>query len=267
MNLVIRRPFARFVLLGLLAPALQACGGGANTAGPCSRESTQTLVFYDQSASSVLDSATASLFRDTIVSLVETSATCPGDAVRGFLVHANTRGKVDRVDVLNSVALPVLAGQPRIDQALAQQQYDKDLTELRRDGQAKLVGLTQASVDARFRRHTDMLGALEVISEEVGRGASAGQVRVYFFSDMHESMPGPRRDFDRRPPQSRAEAEAWADEDSTILSEMKIDTARFSQVDIRVMLGNLANRPNARNVQFYWERVFQNVGVGNVQYN
>ncbi|HEX6038610.1 hypothetical protein, partial [Longimicrobium sp.] len=70
----------------------------------CDGPSRQTIVFYDQSASSAADEPTKTMFRDSLRNALQGTLQCPGDAVHGFLVHANTRGKAGRVEVVRTVA-------------------------------------------------------------------------------------------------------------------------------------------------------------------
>ncbi|HEX6042089.1 MAG TPA: hypothetical protein VFZ20_28850, partial [Longimicrobium sp.] len=119
-----------------------------------------------------------------------------------------------------------------------------------------------------LRAQTDLVGTLEVIRDELSRADSGATVRVLYMSDMHESMPSRGRDFDRRPPSSTAEAEAWADADAALLEQMRVDPARMGRVHVRVLLGNLANRDRAGpEIRRYWERLFQHAGIRHVEYN
>ena len=251
-----------FVLL-----AASGCDGDPPPPGPCERSSRQTIVFYDQSASSVADAPTLELFREAMDDLLESGLECRGDAVRGFLVHEHTRGKVGRVEVVNSVDPPDTFDVPSLDKAKEVTRYAGETKRLRDEGERELASLLTASVPPEFRDHTDLLGTLEVISDAVEKADSGSVVRVVYLGDMHESMPAPRRDFDARPPASRAEAEAWADADTAVLRELGVDRARFGRVEVRVLLGNLATRPGAVEIRRYWERLFANAGIRAVEYN
>jgi hypothetical protein len=246
---------------------LSACGGEA--AGPCARASRETIIFYDQSASSVLDAATAAMFRDTLAGLVESALECNGDAVHGFLVHANTRGKVNRIAVVNGIAPPDTLGKTTINAARASARYKKAIAAFHDEARTRLLAFPGTRVDVQYRRNTDMLGTLEVISGQLAQADSASRARIYYFGDMHESMVAPRRNFDARPPKDRAEAEAWADADTALLREMTIDRARFPAAEVRIHLGSLAHKPRSQEVRMYWERLFRNVGFEptNIRYN
>jgi hypothetical protein len=233
--------------------------------GPCEKRvaacrPTLTVVFVDQSASSVVDSATRAMFQDTLSGLADNVVGCKGDAIHGFLVHAKTRGKVSRVDVVNTIQPPATEGKPKLSRAKEANKFRRDTSELAKDARERVRSLLDARVEPRFKSATDMLGTLEVISDEVASADSTATVRIYYLGDMYESMPAPRRNFDRQPPRSVAEAEQWADADTTVLNQMRITRERFKNAEVRVLLGNLANKPGMPHVRRYWERVFQNAG-------
>lgn len=258
---------------------LAACGTLALLAGciqdpprPCARPAQQTIVFYDQSASSAADEATTELFRETLRDVVQSGLECPGDEIDGFVVHANTRGKAGRVRVRNT--LPPLGdtlAMPTIVRAKRVAEHRRGMDTIRKEGAAELGSLMTARVSGPLGAQTDLVGTLEVISDEIGGAGAANPlpVRVVYLSDMHESLSRPpRRDFDARPPRTIEQAEAWADADAALLNQMQIDRARMGRVHVRVLMGNLANKDHAGSeIRRYWERLFQHAGVGKVEYN
>lgn len=261
-----RRPQSILAFSLLLAAA--DCGDDPSASnGECDRPPLQTFVFYDLSASSALDARTDLLFRESLAALPDEALSCQGDALRGFLVHAQTRGKIDRIEVVHTVAPPDTLGVSKMRAATAKTRYEAAMTSLRSDASQKLLALVNTNVPAGFRRQTDVIGAMEVISDELERHPDS-RGRVYFFGDMHESTPA-TRDFDQRPPTTRAEAEAWADADTAVLGRMSIDPGRLGDVEVHVFLGGLAAKPNAPEVRIYWERLFQNAGLrpGSIRYN
>lgn len=261
---------SRWLYAAVAGVSLATCNGDA-AVKPCDRAPAQTLVFVDQSASSVVDSQTAAMFRDTLSALTTSALECKGDAIHAFLVHGNTRGKVGRVDVTNGVVPPDTVRQPSMRKARESARYERQIDSLRTEGRQRLSAMLTAEIPSQFRGRTDMLGTLEVISDQIvhTEGETTPGVRVYFLGDMHESMPSPRRDFDARPPRNRAEAYAWADADTALLQTMSVRPDRLRHARVRVLLGNLANKPGAAEVRPYWERIFQHVGVdpAHIRYN
>ncbi len=227
---------------------------------PCGTPDQRTIVFYDQSASSRVDAPTAAMFKDSLAAIATNALPCQNDALHAFVVHGHTRAKLNRIDVVNPVLPPDTLNGTTVSKALAVSEYEKSIRPFRDTSRDQLLRVTGMAVEPKFRRNTDLLGTLEVISDEVGKGDPASPVRIYFFSDMRESMPAPRRDFDSRPPKDRAEAEIWADADTAVFSQMSLDRTRFQKAEVRVLMGNLAAKPNAEAVRFYWERLFRNAG-------
>ncbi|HSU13046.1 hypothetical protein [Longimicrobium sp.] len=226
----------------------------------------QRLVFYDQSASSVVDSQTQARFDSTLAQLADSVATCKGNGLHGFLVHAATTAKSERVDVTDTLTRDTATG-TTIQKAQKKTQLESNANLLRKQARDAMLGLRTASVKPASRAHTDMLGVLAVASDELAH-TDSGAV-VYIFGDMRESMPSPRRDFDVHPPQSGAQAEQWADADTALFRELHVDRSRFRNAAIRVFMGNLADKPNAAAVRSYWERLFRNAGFDStkIQYN
>lgn len=250
--------------VALLLLAAADCNGDRPA---CPWPSQQTIVFVDQSASSEEDSTTQRIFRETMGELLDSGLRCKGDAVRGFLVHEMTRGKVGRVEIVNPVDPPNTLNVPAITRAKEMSKHRQQMDSLRGEGAARLTGLLTTNVDPEFRDHTDLLGTLEVISDELGKAGPADSVRVIYLSDMRESMPAPRRNFDRVRPASAPEAETWADADVAFLRGMSVDTTRFRHVEVRVLLGNLANNEGLPEIRRYWERLFRNAGIQKVHFN
>jgi hypothetical protein len=100
---------------------------------------------------------------------------------------------------------------------------------------------------------------------------AADEKHIYYLSDMFESMPGPaRRNFDRRPPASRTQAQRWARADADTLDTfMILHRDRLRDAHVRVLLGTLATKPHAQAVKFYWLELFRQLGLSpqQIDYN
>jgi hypothetical protein len=251
------------VAVMLFVSVLGARCDGDERSGRTACEPHQTIVFYDQSASNVVEPATKARFRETLAMLSDSALACKGDGVHGFLVHGSTTAKAERVDVTDTLSPPVTKGS-KSTKALAQARFDAALQLQRDRADTLLLGLPAASVNPAFRSHTDLLGTLEVISDEVGPGQSA---TVYYFSDMRESMAPRGRNFDSNPPKDVAQARQWADADAAALADKPVKRDRLHNVEVRIMMGNLAAKPNAGEVRAYWERLFERAGIESVRYN
>lgn len=236
------------------------CGDGvkpAHSAGVCAQPS-YAVVFFDRSISAA-GRATAPGLRDSVAALPNLLA-CQGDEIHAFVLHGRTRGKAFRFDRSNPLRSESRGGAV-IDRALdslqavsvRQQFYDevaRGLLRLSHDDTLEVV-----------RAWTDLLGALEVASGQLAEAPDSARLEVYFFSDMHESMPRPRRDFDQHPPRSREEAELWAAQDTAVLADLNLRPDVLSRARVRVFSTPWRNTDAAPYVEVYWRKIFASVGV------
>ena len=257
-------------MIALLSAVFAACTDTEASTGMCKRPPQATLVFLDQSASAHLDAHTKSLFSDSLLSIANHALECPGDGLHAFVAHQQTTSKAYRQDVVHQLPLPDSKGKPKGKAAAERMQYQAKLKKLRADAASKLTGLFGSKVQPAFAHRTDLIGTLQVASDELAKVPAGTTSRLYYFSDMNESMVGSgRRDFDKRPPTSKAEAQAWADADRATLKQLSLDPSRLNNAEVRVLMGTLATKPHASDVRFYWERLFQHAGLdpARVRYN
>ena len=227
----------------------------------------QTLVFVDASASAKASDYTVGVFEDSLRQLVQDRLDEPRDRLSIFPVHQETTSKVGRWDTTNTVDIPDWS-QFEQDRTSREIRFRQQINQLVESSSKEAVRhLNALRTGERFKNWTDLWGTIQVVSEEAD--TSARQVQVYYFSDMFESMSGEgRRNFDRRPPTSRQEAETWATEDvKTIRSRLKVRPEALQNVNIRVLPGGLATKEHADAVKYYWEQLFQKLPVRRVRYN
>jgi hypothetical protein len=150
------------------------------------------------------------------------------------------------------------------EQALERARYRKETEQFLKRATTRLQDLL-ASPPPTSSDWTDLWGTLGVASTELSTDADA--YRLYYLSDMFESMPGPaRRNFDERPPQSRTQAQRWARADADTLDTfMVLRPDRLRNARVRVLLGTLATKPHAQAVKFYWLALFQELGLARRQ--
>jgi hypothetical protein len=236
----------------------------------CPDAAGDVVVFFDRSASVKVGERQRPAV-DDLERLVESTLVCPGDRLRVFLVHARTRGKAYHAAASNDLALPAADG-TRLRLAQEELRYEEERRLLHEEVVGQVTALVgSATLERGLTAWTDLLGTIEVASEAFADDENRGPRQIVYYSDMYESTTGPdRRDFDRRPPRTRQEAEEWAREDAElVLSEMNVVRERFHDVQVRVMLGDHGNRPAADVVKFYWLELFQLIGFSpeNIRYN
>lgn len=260
--LLLRRTPVLVVLLVLLV-GTTGCGSDPDSSKSPSRPTTQTLVFLDQSVSTGGHPQARALFADSLRHIVHRHLQHPGDRLSLFLVHENTLSKAHRVNLRNDVAPPQKKEFPD-ERALEQARYRKETEQFLQKATSRLQNFL-ASPPPTSADWTDLWGTLGVASTELS--PDVDEHRLYYLSDMFESMPGPaRRNFDRRPPTSRTQAQRWARADADTLNTfMVVRPDRLRRARVRVLLGTLATKDHAQAVKFYWRTLFRELGVAREQ--
>jgi hypothetical protein len=224
----------------------------------------------DRSSSTQDATRSQSLFADSLARIVQARLPRPGDRLSLFIVHQKTLSKADRIDITNTIEARA-EREFDTDQALEDARFKKAQQQFLRRATDRLQAFVRTEpVPDAFARWTDLWGTLGVASDAF-RGDTTARRRIYYFSDMFESMPGAdRRNFDRSPPTSRAQAERWGQADASRLSDlMVLRPERLRETHIRVILGDLATKPHAQDVKFYWLSLFEALGLprAHIRYN
>lgn len=232
----------------------------ADTQRSC--EPVSALVFFDRSISTEANQAYPAI-AEQVEQQIDPLLRCPEAEVRAFAVHAVTRGgalRVEAVDTFSALTRPA---------GLSQLEWAQDSARIqeRRDSVVKatresLLRLATTDTAVLQKNWTDLLGTLELARKFLSR-ASAGQRKaIYYFSDMHESMPAPRRDFDAHPPLNRDEAEQWAREDAELIRhDMLVSDTTLKGVKVYVFSSPWKYSQQAPYIEAYWRRIFELVGA------
>ncbi|WP_157621205.1 hypothetical protein [Salisaeta longa] len=221
----------------------------------------QVLVFVDASASAGNVSTLPSVYRDSLRAVIKKRLTEPRDRISIFPVHAKTTSKVGRWDMRNTVRRPKWSSFAQ-DRRSRKLMYESKVQSFLKRAQEQAVRHARALyTDRNFEQWTDLWGTLQVISEEAQ--PKKGPVRVYYFSDMFESVPGAkRRNFERVPPTNKAQAQRWAARDAErIKQQLSLQPSVLRNVKVRVLPGPLAAKDHALAVKMYWMRLFEALGM------
>lgn len=262
------RPFLWSWAAAFLIGALLVAGCGSesdSSSSTASPPTTHTLIFVDHSVSTGDHPDARSLFADSLARIVNQKMNTHGDRISLVFVHEKTLSKAHQIDITNDVSAPEDA-QFADEQALAQARHKRQTEQFLQNTTQRLQKALQSPpIASSFTDWTDLWGTLGVASTTLS--PSADRYRLYYFSDMFESMPGAtRRNFDRRPPTSRSQAERWARADADGLdSLMVLRPERLQDARVRVLLGTLATKPHAQDVKFYWLQLFQELGLSRTQ--
>ncbi|HEX2092817.1 MAG TPA: hypothetical protein VHG28_10460 [Longimicrobiaceae bacterium] len=222
------------------------------------------MLFVDQSTSTRQVSLPAEL-RDSLTNIPERYLSCSGDQLHAFVIHGRTRGKAVRIDLSNLLPpMPHPEGRSRSDYVADSVEYAKKAAEFTGWASEQISTFVAGEhsmpiVDNR----TDLLGTLEVASDELANAPPNAEKRIFYLSDMFESMYGAgRRDFDMNPPTSLQVAADWARQDSAaVLTNMRINPDHLRGASVRIYSRPWGNREGSEYVREYWHVMFSLVGI------
>lgn len=268
-NEVMGRAIGGFVTALVLVFSVAA--GGCRSDAPATQESPKekaekTIVFIDQSVSIDEDSEAGAIYQDSLEHIVESRLDDAGDEIRLYAVNEKTESKAFRAVITNTARKPETKDfndERVIEEARYTREVNQQIEAAKAQVDSFFSGLDEAK---QYRRWTDLWGSLPIIS---GEAKNEGEITVYYFSDMFESMEGRgRRNFDYILPETKEEAREWAKKDiGRIKNRYRIDEGRLSTVNVRIIPGRLAAKEGGQRVKEYWQTVFQEIGVEDVAYN
>ncbi len=242
-----------FALIGLNS----ACGllpAEEKTSAP--EAPVHTLVFLDKTQSvNVNKGFVQEKYRQALNEIVEHNMANKGDQLEIYFIHENT-------SKAKALSLTVRSEKEGIENANAtdreaietafQMSLQREKGIFLRQAMAKL---NQQNTGA-SNQATDIWASLPIIAKAAEDGA---QVRVYYFSDMIESVKGPdRRDFHVQPPTNDAEAETWAKADAKKLEQHVIGTPEVTVVS--PFEPTASTQENNPHVTRYWQVLFEELG-------
>ncbi len=227
----------------------------AATAGPI-----HTLVFMDKTQSvNVNKSFVAQKYQQILSDLVEQNIRQKGDKLEVYFIHENTQ-KARALSLTCRTEVEDISHMNATDREAAQTTADLTLQRERIVFLRQLIAKLGIQNIGTSQRYTDIWASLPVINKAAETGA---EVKVYYLSDMIESMKGAnRRDFHIHPPQDNAQAESWAKADAKQMQQYALNAA-----EIKIALPfepTSSTKENNPNVSQYWNTLLQELGAGTV---
>lgn len=244
------------LLLGLIG-LNTACGllpADQTTSAPDAP--VHTLVFLDKTQSvDVNEAFVQEKYHQALNDIVERNMANKGDQLDIYFIHENT-------SKAKALSLTVHSEKEGIENANAtdreaietafQMSLQREKGIFLRQAMAKL---NQQNTGA-SNQATDIWASLPIIAKAAEDGA---QVRVYYFSDMIESVKGSdRRDFHRQPPADDAQAEAWAKADAKKMEQYVLGTPEVTVVS--PFEPTASTKENNPHVSRYWQVLFEDLG-------
>ncbi len=219
-----------------------------------------TLIFMDKSLSVHTNQQyVGQKYQQALSHLVDQQINHQGDKIAVYFIHENTAKGRALTLTARSEMEDVSHASPT-DRETAQASFDlmlqRERTLMKRQLLAKLAQQNTGSSN----QETDIWASLPLIAKAGETGAT---VRVYYLSDMVESMTGPgRRDFHKRPPATDKQATEWAKTDAE-----KLKVSPLNAADITLLLPfepNASRRENNPTITTYWQTLFAELGAGAV---
>jgi hypothetical protein len=252
----------KLIMLSVMVLSLASCGGEKEEKKPAAPDAPiYTLVFLDKTQSVHVDKSYVNdKYRQTLTDIIENNMKNKGDKLEVYFIHENTskaralsltvRSQKDDTEGVNATDRE---GIETAFQLSLQKEKGIYLRQL-------LTKLNQQNTGA-SNLSTDIWASLPVIAKA---GESGSEVKVYYFSDMVESVKGAnRRDFHIKPPQSDSEAEQDAKEDIKQLEKYAIGSPQVTIVS--PFEPTASSKENNPHVTHYWQTLFQELGGVSVE--
>lgn len=258
------KPFQKNMIrissLFFLIPLLNSCNLDKEKK-PTIEAPIYTLVFMDKTQSvNVNKTFVAQKYQQILNDLIEQNIRQKGDKLEVYFIHENTQ-KARALSLTSRTEIEDINQMNATDREAAQTTADLMLQRERMIFQKQVLAKLNMQNTGASQRSTDIWASLPVIAKVAETGAT---VKVYFLSDMVESMQGSgRRDFHKNPPANDKEAETWAKADAKNMQQYALQAA-----DIKIALPfepTSSTKENNPAVTHYWNTLLQELGAGSIE--
>ena len=249
------------IIFTFLLLTVSASTNNTSQAKTVANDPTYTLIFLDKTRSvNVDESFVRQKYQQALTSIIEENIQQKGDKLAVYFIHENT-AKARALDLTARTEMEDMSAASSTDREAAKTEFglamNREKTTIRQRVLQQLVTQNTGASN----QQTDIWASLPVIEKASETGVT---VKVYYLSDMVESVKGPdRRDFHVRPPKGSAEADEWARTDAKQLKRYTLGSP-----DITMILPfkpNASVRENNPAVTQYWQTLFSELGVGTVE--
>ncbi|UFH55433.1 hypothetical protein [Spirosoma sp. KNUC1025] len=240
---------------------LFACSGGGDKTRPTTDEPVYTLIFIDKTRSVNVNTAfVGQKYQQAITEIIDQNIRQKGDKLDVYFIHENT-SKARALNVTTRTEMEDVSASSATDREAAETEFNLMLSREKAQIRQRVLQQLVAQNSSASNQETDIWASLPVIQKANESGST---VKVYYLSDMIESVKGAtRRDFQIKPPKDNAQAEEWAKADVEQLKRYTIGSP-----DITMILPfepNASVKENNPAVTQYWQTLFSNLGAGTVE--
>ena len=247
----------------LCVTTLLSCSPEQSTKAP---DPTYTLIFIDKTRSVNADNAfVAGKYGKAIDRIINENIHQKGDRLDVYFIHENT-SKARALNVTVRAEMEDISGASPTDREAAETEFTLLLNREKASIQKRVLQQLSTRNTSASNQATDIWASLPVLEKANETGMT---VRVYYLSDMIESVPArtgaphDRRDFQKLPPKSTAQADEWAKADAELLKRYVIGSPDITM--ILPFAPNASARENNPAVTQYWQTLFAELGAGSVE--
>jgi len=246
----------KFLILAATIFLLSACGSEKETAKTLPDAPVYTLVFLDKTQSvNVNKQYVNEKYRRTLTDIMENNMKNKGDKLEVYFIHENT-SKARALSLTVRTEKDSEEGANATDKEAIETAFQLSLQREKGIFLRQLLGKLNQQNTGSSNLSTDIWASLPVIAKA---GESGSEVKVYYFSDMIESVKGAdRRDFHIKPPKNDAEAETDAKTDFKKLEQYQIGSPQVTIVS--PFEATASSKENNPHVTHYWQTLFQELG-------
>ena len=246
----------KYILIPAMAILFLACGSEDKNTKALPDAPVYSLVFLDKTQSvNVNKNYVNEKYRQALTDIVETNMKNKGDKLEVYFIHENTskaralsvtiRSEKENTDAVNAT-----------DKEAIETAFSLSLQKEKRIFLNQLLSKLNQTNTGSSNQSTDIWASLPVIAKASESGSN---IKVYYFSDMIESVKGiDRRDFHRNAPKNDLQAEEEAKLDFIKLKQYAIGTPQVTIVS--PFEPTASSKENNPHVTHYWQTLFQELG-------
>ncbi|WP_460967276.1 hypothetical protein [Spirosoma migulaei] len=235
-----------------------SCSDGSDKTKTLTDGPVYTLIFLDKTRSVNVNKAfVAQKYQQALTAIIDENIRQKGDKLDVYFIHENT-SKARALNLTVRSEMEDVSSASPTDREAAETEFNLMLTREKAQIRQRVLQQLVAQNTGKSNQETDIWASLPVIAKANETGAT---VKVYYLSDMIESVKGPgRRDFQVKAPKDNAQADEWAKADAEQLKRYTIGSP-----DITMILPfepNASIKENNPAVTQYWQTLFSTLGAG-----
>lgn len=250
----------KYCLIILSSTFLYCCSSPATKYENATDESkTCSMIFIDKSVSvNVNKQFINEKYTKIINQLIDENIKVKGDKIEVYFIHENT-AKAKATELIARSEMEATEGASATDSEALKTEFNIEINKERSIFKKIVTTQLMTQNPSTSKNSTDIQAALPLIDHEIAKGY---QVKVYFLSDMVESMKGNnRRDFHKTPPVDDAAAVGWAREDAARLHAVLPNIGMAKIYIAKPFEPTASRRVNNPAISTYWQRLFSELGI------